>query len=95
MAVEFKERWLERFYEDDVPHKCIPSALSGVLYRKLQMLDAATEYNDLKAPTGNGFEHLKGNLQEYCSIRVNRKYRLIFQWVDKTAVDTYLDPHKY
>ncbi|AOM39462.1 type II toxin-antitoxin system RelE/ParE family toxin [Xenorhabdus hominickii] len=95
MAVEFKERWLERFYEDDLSHKCIPAALSNTLYRKLQMLDAATEENDLRAPPGNDFERLKGNLQGWCSIRVNRKYRLIFQWMDKTAVDTYLDPHKY
>ncbi|EOX4360059.1 type II toxin-antitoxin system RelE/ParE family toxin, partial [Vibrio cholerae] len=28
-------------------------------------------------------------------IRVNKQYRLIFQWVDGVALNTYLDPHKY
>ncbi|NHB87750.1 killer protein [Photorhabdus tasmaniensis] len=38
---------------------------------------------------------MNGYLRGWCSIRVNRQYRLIFQWIDGIAVDTYLDPHNY
>ncbi|MEP4556111.1 type II toxin-antitoxin system RelE/ParE family toxin [Cobetia amphilecti] len=41
MAVEFRDVWLESFYEQDVGHRKIPAALSSSLYRKLQILDAA------------------------------------------------------
>jgi proteic killer suppression protein len=57
--------------------------------------DAAIKEEDLRMPPGNRFEHLRGVLQGWCSVRVNRQYRLIFKWVDGVAVDTYLDPHVY
>lgn len=95
MAVEFKDNWLEQFYEEDKSHRRIPNTLTDALFRKLQILDAAHNQDDLKAPPGNRFEYLQGNLQGWCSIRVNKQYRLIFRWIDGIAEDTYLDPHKY
>jgi len=95
MSVEFKDKWLESFYEDDVRHRLIPSTIDSALYRKLELLDAAKDESDLRVPPGNRFEHLSGNLNDWCSIRVNKQYRLIFQWVDGVAMNTYLDPHKY
>ncbi|WP_218015160.1 type II toxin-antitoxin system RelE/ParE family toxin [Cobetia sp. 5-11-6-3] len=49
----------------------------------------------MRIPPGNRFEHLQGNLAGYCSIRVNRQYRLIFRWEAGIARQTYLDPHAY
>lgn len=95
MAIEFRDTWLEVFYETDVGHKNIPSTIKGALYRKLQILDAAVQESDLRAPPGNRFEHLHGNLSEWCSIRVNKQYRLIFRWENGTALETYLDAHSY
>lgn len=95
MAVEFRDIWLEAFYEDDKGHKKIPDAIKGALFRKLQILDAATQESDLRVPPGNRFEHLKGNLAGWCSIRVNKQYRLIFYWDAGIAQNTYLDPHLY
>lgn len=95
MAIEFRDTWLETFYEEDQGHKKIPSTIEGALYRKIQILDAATQESDLRVPPGNRFEHLQGNLSGWCSIRVNKQYRLIFRWEDGTAQDTYLDPHVY
>lgn len=65
------------------------------LFRKLQILDAAAQEADLKIPPGNRFEHLQGSLAGWCSIRVNKQYRLIFRWQDGVAQETYLDPHVY
>lgn len=95
MAVEFRDSWLEAFYVEDLSHRKIPGTIAGALFRKLQILDAATDESDLRVPPGNRFEHLQGSLSGWCSIRVNKQYRLIFRWDEGTAQDTYLDPHAY
>lgn len=95
MAVEFKDKWLENFYENDEGSREIPNGIESALFRKLQILDAATQEADLRVPPGNRFEHLRGNLQGWSSIRVNKQYRLIFKWIDGVALETYLDPHVY
>ena len=95
MAVEFRDHWLEAFYENDTGHRKIPASLKEALFRKLQILDAAMVEADLKAPPGNRFEHLRGGHAGWCSIRVNKQYRLIFRWTDGIALNTYLDPHTY
>lgn len=95
MAVNFKAEWLEAFYEEDKCHRLIPKTIENALFRKLEILDAAKAESDLRVPPGNRFEHLEGNLKGWCSIRVNKQYRLIFKWVNGVAEDTYLDPHKY
>jgi len=95
MAVEFRDGWLEAFYEVDQSHRKIPNIIESALYRKIEILDAAAQKSDLRVPPGNRFEHLYGKLAGLCSIRVNKQYRLIFCWVDGVAQDTYLDPHAY
>lgn len=60
MAVEFRDPWLEVFYEQDQSHKKIPSTIEGALFRKIQVLDAAIQESDLRIPPGNRFEHLQG-----------------------------------
>lgn len=95
MAIEFRDEWLESFYVDDRKSPLIPAKLTGALYRKLQIIDAASNEADLRSPPGNRFERLKGSLSGSCSVRVNQKYRLIFNWTGQDAVDVYLDPHRY
>ncbi len=95
MAIEFRDSWLEAFYEDDQSYRKIPHTIESALFRKLEILDAATQESDLRIPPGNRFEHLEGNMIGWCSIRVNKQYRLIFRWIDGVAQDTYLDPHVY
>lgn len=48
-------------------------------------------------PPGNHFEKLPGNLARFHSIRVNKQWRLIFQWDSGRgeASDLYLDDHGY
>jgi toxin HigB-1 len=53
---------------------------ASVTKRKLAMLDAATELNDLKCPPGNQLEKLRGNRQGQYSIRINDQYRICFVW---------------
>lgn len=95
MAVEFRDSWLASFYEEDQPCRKIPKSIESALFRKLMVLDAATRESDLRVPPGNRFEHLTGSLKDWCSIRVNKQYRLMFRWTEGVALDTHLDPHKY
>ena len=53
MAITFRDDWLEAFYEDDISHRKIPNNIQNALYRKLQIIDAATEEADLRVPPGN------------------------------------------
>jgi proteic killer suppression protein len=55
--------------------------------RKLVMLDAASELNDLRAPPGNRLEALKGNRKGQHSIRINDQWRICFKWKAGDAYD--------
>lgn len=61
------------------------------------MIDDATSDQDLRLPPGNRFEKLRGNLQEFHAIRVNKQWRLVFRWDGSLgeATGVYLDDHSY
>jgi proteic killer suppression protein len=48
--------------------------------RKLDLLDAAVNLSDLRAPPGNRLEALKGDRQGQYSIRINDQWRICFVW---------------
>ena len=54
--------------------------IESVAERKLQMLDAAVELRDLRAPPGNRLEVLSGDRAGQHSIRVNDQWRVCFTW---------------
>lgn len=60
--------------------KKLDPSLCSVACRKLDMLDAAIDLNDLKIPPANRLEALKGNLKGKYSIRINDQYRIVFIW---------------
>lgn len=91
----FRDDWLADFFKHATSHKKIPSDIHASLARKLDIINAAVTYQDLKSPPGNRYEELEGKLKDYSSIRVNKQYRLIFQWANGKAHDLYLDPHEY
>lgn len=53
--------------------------------RKLEMLNAAVVLQDLKVPTGNRLEKLKGKRLGQHSIRINDQWRVCFVWKDGNA----------
>jgi toxin HigB-1 len=67
------------------------------LFRKLQLIDDAESDLDLRTPPSNHFEKLLGKLKDHNSIRVNKQWRLIFNWNNSSgeASDIYLDNHDY
>ena len=95
MIASFKDQWLEDYYFQGKTSSNIQSSLESALKRKLDIMHVAVEEKDLRIPPGNRFEHLTGKLDGWCSIRVNKQYRLIFQWQNGEATQVYLDPHTY
>lgn len=91
----FRDDWLKDYFLYGKFSKRIPSSLSSALARKLDIINAAISYKDLKSPPGNRYEELNPPLKGYASIRVNEQYRLIFKWIEGKAVDHYLDAHSY
>jgi len=58
-----------------------------VTKRKLAMLEAAGNLEDLRLPPGNRLEKLKGDRQGQHSIRINDQYRICFVWRDHDAYE--------
>ncbi len=48
--------------------------------KRLDMLDAATRIEDLRALPSNRLEALKGNRRGLFSIRINLQWRVCFEW---------------
>jgi proteic killer suppression protein len=97
MILNFRDDWLRDFFVNDIRSKKIPPELEGRLFRKIQMIDDATTDQDLRIPPSNHFERLRGELEGLHSIRVNKQWRLIFQWdgAKGEARGVYLDDHSY
>lgn len=55
--------------------------------RKLKQLDLAQTIEDMRNPPGNRLEQLSGSLEGKYSIRINRQWRLCFEWRDGNAFE--------
>lgn len=53
-------------------------------YEKLDLIESATTLGDLRHPPSNHFEKLVGDRIGQYSIRINRQWRLCFEWSDFT-----------
>jgi proteic killer suppression protein len=84
MIGSFRDDHLERFWTEG-RMRGIPSEMRSALRRKLAMMAAATDLNDLRVPPANHLEALRGDRRGQHSIRVNRQWRLVFQWRHETA----------
>lgn len=95
MIESFRDKWLRAYWLEGKSSKKVPADVAGRVLDKLDLVNAANTEAELGCPPGNRFEHLKGNLKGWCSIRVNQQWRLVFQWVNGRASEVYLDPHDY
>lgn len=49
-------------------------------WKRLEILEAATSLNDLRALPSNRLETLKGDRSGQFSIRINQQWRICFEW---------------
>ena len=87
MILGFKNRDTE-----DVFHrkrvKIFSVQLQRTAYRKLLMIHAAVQLSDLKVPPGNQLKKLKG--KHLYSIRINKQWRVCFQWQQGSAHNVHI-----
>jgi proteic killer suppression protein len=62
------------------PIRRIPSEIRSTAVRKLDLINAAKNLNDLRAPPGNRLEALRRELKGKHSIRINDQWRIVFVW---------------
>ena len=58
----------------------LPFEIQDIARRKLRMLNNSVDLKDLSVPPSNRLEKLKGQYNDYHSIRINDQWRIIFKW---------------
>lgn len=86
MIRSFRSKDTEKVFHRE-PSRRLPSDIHAVALRKLWVLDAATDLNDLRMPPGNRLEALKGDRPGQHSIRINDQWRICFRWQNGNAYD--------
>ncbi len=92
MIKSFKCKYTKQLFDGKFQKK-FSQAVNNVGKRKLDMLEASFDFEDLKVPPSNRFEHLKGDLKGFCSIRINEQFRIIFRFENSNAYDVYIDDY--
>ncbi len=79
MIKNFKCKETAKIYDRTFSKK-LPSQIQREAYKKLLMLDASSNIEDLKIPPSNRLEKLSGNRKGQYSIRINKQYRICFKY---------------
>lgn len=79
MIRSFRDRDTERLFRRE-PIKRLPKSLLRVALRKLMLLDAVNNLDDLRVPPGNRLEKLTKDRLGQHSIRINDQWRICFRW---------------
>jgi toxin HigB-1 len=67
--------------------KSVSSDLARMAYKKMLLINAATELDELRLPPGNHLELLSGKRKGQHSIRINNQFRICFVWTEDGADD--------
>lgn len=88
MAIQsFADRDTSVFFESGKSGKAGWTKVSGIVRRKLDMLNYASKLIDLRVPPGNRLEALSPELAGKDSIRINDQWRIVFRWTDAGPVE--------
>ena len=86
MIHSFGDRDTERLFQRESVRR-YPAELQRTMLRKLGVVDAAEQLEELRVPPGNRLEKLKGVRAGQHSIRINDQWRICFRWKDGNAYD--------
>lgn len=84
MIVSFRDADTELLWNTGKSRR-IPASIRNTAWKRLAILNAAVELENLKVPPGNQLEALKGDRKGQHSIRINDRYRICFMWRDNGA----------
>lgn len=95
MIASFADRATEALFDGETGKaiRKVPSDVRAVAVRKLDLLNAAHELQDLRVPPGNRLEALKGDLCGKHSIRINDQWRIVFRWKEGDAYEVKIDDY--
>ena len=79
MIKSFGNKETERIFSRQYTRR-FPTNLHRAAWRKLAILDAAEQLEDLRVPPGNRLEKLSGGRKDQYSIRINDQRRICFEW---------------
>lgn len=79
MIKSFKCKETKKLFQRKVSHK-LQIDIQRLAMRKLWLIDAAENINDLRIPPSNQLEKLKGDRKGQYSIRINNRWRICFEW---------------
>ncbi|MCF8364042.1 MAG: type II toxin-antitoxin system RelE/ParE family toxin [Prolixibacteraceae bacterium] len=82
MIISFSSKDTEKIWNRERV-KNMPLEIQRVGRRKLRMINNAQDWTDLRIPPSNRLEKLQGS--DFCSIRVNDQWRIVFQWINNNA----------
>ena len=89
MIRSFADKATQRVWREEYV-RALDRSLQRVVLRKLELLHAAADVEDLRIPPGNRLERLTGDRRGQYSIRVNAQWRLCFTWHEGGADDVEL-----
>jgi proteic killer suppression protein len=61
--------------------------IASVAIRRLQAVDFAARVEDLRIPSGNRLERLRGDREGQSSVHINDQFRVCFRWEEGHAWD--------
>lgn len=94
MIRSFADKTTQRVWREEYV-RALDRSLQRAVLRKLELLHAAADVEDLRIPPGNRLEQLTGDRRGQYSIRVNAQWRLCFTWHEGGADDVELvDYHR-
>jgi len=79
MVKTFKCKETQKIYHRTFSKK-LPQDIQRAAYKKLLMIEASINIDDLKIPPANRLEKLAGDREGQYSIRINKQYRICFIW---------------
>jgi proteic killer suppression protein len=84
MIISFGDKDTELVWQG-IRSKKFSLEIQNIARRKLRMINNAQNINDLRIPPANHLEKLSGNLKNYYSIRINKQFRINFEWNNNNA----------
>lgn len=86
MILSFACKETQGIWEGKASRK-LPRDIQERAFRKLRQLNAARTLDDLREPPSNYLETLKGDRKGQMSIRINRQWRICFEWNGSDAIE--------
>jgi toxin HigB-1 len=85
MIKSFKSKDAQSIFEGKSVKKWL--SFQNQIEKRLQILDMANTFEDLKNLPSNRFEALKGDRKGQYSIRINQQWRVCFRWIEGEVHD--------